>query len=138
MKIKNNLLGMIDSLILGIGVGVPVTLICMLCFGALDATLRQVLIWTAASGLCGLVSWFLFKINMHLLLWTGLHFLLCFGIAAAAVTLCGYFNDMTSFLRVCLPMFAGIYFVLYGVFMLRAKIDEKRMNEALQTDLNKK
>lgn len=128
---KNIFLEIIDYIIFGIGIGTPISLICIYSFGADTKNMFQLVIWVCASALFGLMSLFLSKTEINLIVATAIHFVACFAVTAVATILCGYFSSVTDFLIFCAPVFVSIYLVIYVIFTLKARYEAKKINEAL-------
>ena len=124
----------IQSMITGMGVGFPVTLICMMVIGGFNPVIREFLTWAAASALYGLISYLLFRKeeSMGIPAILGLHCLCCAVITIGAVTVCGYVQSLGQILVAILPVFAVVYLVVLGFFYGCTKWEEKKVNRALE------
>lgn len=128
---KNGLISKIMfACLLGIGVGIPITLTCIISMGGFNDTIKEILVWTVASALFGVMSVVTFgNDRMNFILATVLHCLGCFGITVGTCAINGY-ADKSSF-GYLLLIFVIIYGVLYGGSLISMKINAKKANEAL-------
>lgn len=119
--------------ITGMGIGFPITLLCMTLVGSYNPVVRELLIWMSASALYGLLSVAMDskKFDMPLPLSIGLHFFGIVAITMGAALLCGYVSGMGSVLAILLPTVV-IYLVVCGLCYWLMKKDEKQINKALQ------
>ena len=119
--------------ITGMGIGFPITLLCMTLVGGYNPVVRELLIWMSASALYGLLSVAMDskKFDMPLPLSIGLHFFGIVAITMGAALLCGYVSGMGSVLAILLPTVV-IYLVVCGLCYWLMKKDEKQINKALQ------
>jgi len=86
MKLKN----IIGTCLTGIGIGMPVTIICMALFGGWNAVIKEFLVWLIASALFGLLT-NLFNIQkLSLPLITVIHCLGCILITCGACAILNY------------------------------------------------
>ena len=124
----------IQSMITGMGVGFPVTLICMMVIGGFNPVIREFLTWAAASALYGLISYLLFRKeeSMGIPAILGLHCLCCAAVTVGAVMVCGYVQGLGQILVAILPVFAVVYLVVLGFFYGCTKWEEKKVNRALE------
>lgn len=119
--------------ITGMGIGFPITLLCMTLVGGYNPVVRELLIWMSASALYGLLSVAMDskKFDMPLPLSIGLHLFGIVAITMGAALLCGYVSGMGSVLAILLPTVV-IYLVVCGLCYWLMKKDEKQINKALQ------
>lgn len=114
----------------GIGIGIPVTLICIISMGGFNDTIREILVWTVSSALFGVLSVFTFgNDRLNFILATAFHCIGCFGITVGTCAINGY-ADKGSF-GYLLLIFVIVYGVLYGSSLISMKINAKKANEAL-------
>lgn len=121
--------------LVGIGYGIPVTLICMALIGGWQAPLGEFTIWTVASALIGILSGIVFgseKLTLPPAL--ALHGTGTFAIVAGACWLCGYDSSFIRLFTGILPVFLIIYAVIYGINYFLSKQEEKRINSALNPE----
>lgn len=130
MKIKNIVLACIS----GIGIGMPVTLLCMALIGGWNSAVKEVLVWLVASALFGVLSLIFNSVKLPLPLSTGIHCVGCLAVTCTACTINGYSDNFFSMLIAILPVFVIVYAVIYGVTLINAKLEAKKINE----DLNNK
>ena len=130
---KAKLFSVFTACITGIGIGIPITLLCMTCLGGFNAVVKEFLVWTIASALFGALSLLLFQLpgNLPLPAATALHCLGCMLVATGAGAVIGYADSFLSlFLRI-LPVFLLVYGLLYGSFYLAMKKEARRINAEL-------
>lgn len=126
MKIRD----FIIAILTGIGIGIPTTLICKAALGGFDGSTREILVWTVASALFGVLSVVTFgNDRMNFIVATVLHCLGCFGITVGTCAINGY-ADKGSF-GYLLLIFVIVYGVLYVVNLISMKINVQKANEAL-------
>ncbi|MBQ8572541.1 MAG: DUF3021 domain-containing protein [Ruminococcus sp.] len=114
----------------GIGIGIPITLICIISMGGFNDTIREILVWTVSSALFGVLSVFTFgNDRLNFILATVFHCIGCFGITVGTCAINGY-ADKGSF-GYLLLIFVIVYGVLYGSSLISMKINAKKANEAL-------
>lgn len=130
---KNKLSAILSACVIGIGIGIPITLVCMTVIGGFNGVVREFLIWTVASALFGVLSLLLFQMpgNLSLPVATVLHCFGCMAVAAGAGALIGYADSFLELLLGILPVFLLVYAVLYGSFYFAMKKEAKRINEEL-------
>ena len=119
----------------GIGIGIPVALVCMTLIGGYNAVIQEFLIWTVASALFGILSGLTFHNDdrLNLPAATLLHCIGCMAITTGACFLCGYTNSLGQLVVHILPVFILIYVLIYGVIMLSSKLQEKKINKDLSS-----
>ncbi len=124
----------IQSMIMGMGIGFPVTLICMMVIGGFNPVIREFLTWAVASALYGVISYLLFRKeeSMGIPAILGLHCLCCAAITVGAVMVCGYVQSLGRILVAILPVFAVVYLMIFGFFYGYIKWEEKKVNRALE------
>lgn len=128
MKIKN----ILTTCITGIGIGMPITLICMTCLGGWNDVIKEFLVWLVASALFGVLSLLFTSAKLPLPLITAIHCIGCLGITCGACFINGYSDNLWNILIYVLPVFAVVYAGIYITTMIIAKIEAKKINEALQ------
>lgn len=122
----------IIAILTGIGIGIPVTLICMITIGGFNPVVMEFLVWTVASALFGVLSVITFSNEkMHLALSTVLHCIGCLLITVGACAIIGYADNFFEILVSIAPVFAVVYVVIYSVSFLSMKKNAKKANEAL-------
>ncbi len=127
MKIKNIILACIS----GIGIGMPITLLCMILIGGWNSAVKEILVWLAASALFGMLSLIFGTVKLSLPLTTAIHCVGCLAITCTACTINGYSDSFFSILLAVLPVFAVIYIAIYTVTLLSAKKEAKEITESL-------
>ena len=127
MKIKNTLMACIT----GIGVGMPISILCISTLGGFDETVKEVLVWLVASALFGLLSLIFNSGKLNLILSTAIHCVGCLAVTCGACTINGYSNNFFEILVSVLPVFAIVYIVIYSAAMISAKAEAKKINESL-------
>lgn len=117
--------------LIGIGTGIPITLICITAMGGFNETIKEIVVWTVASALFGVLSVVTFgNDRLNFILATLLHCAGCFGITVGTCAINGY-ADKSSF-GFLLLIFVIVYGVLYGSSLISMKINAKKANEALE------
>lgn len=118
----------IQSMIMGMGIGFPVTLICMMVIGGFNPVIREFLTWAVASALYGVISYLLFRKeeSMGIPAILGLHCLCCAAITVGAVMVCGYVQSLGRILVAILPVFAVVYLMILDFFMATSNGKRKK------------
>lgn len=131
MKINSSVL--IQSVLTGMGIGFPVTLVCMIAIGGMNSVIREFLVWMIASAIYGLLTAIMFFRNSDLPfpISLGLHCIECLAVTAGACSLLGYGTSVMELVIGILPVFVVIYAVVYGVCFAVMKHHERKINEAL-------
>lgn len=119
--------------IIGMGLGFPITLLCMVIGGGYNEVLKDLIVWMVASALYGLLSSAVFNRQTDLPLWSsiGLHAAGCLVITVAAALLCGYIASFSDVLAVVISA-TIIYLLVYSICVLMMKQNEKQVNKALK------
>lgn len=122
----------LKNAIVGMGIGFPVTLVCMTLFGGWNDAIAELLVWLCASALYGILSGVIFsgKLEWPLPGLLGLHCLGCAAVTLGAATVCGYPGGIEGAVAVLVP-FAVIYVLIYAGCLCVMKHNEKKINEAL-------
>lgn len=120
------------AVLTGIGIGIPVTLICMVSIGGYNDKVQEFLVWTIASALFGVLSVITLKNDrMNLILSTVLHCLGCLTITISACAIIGYGDNLLDILLTVAPVFAVVYASIYLISFISMKKNAKKANEAL-------
>lgn len=120
------------AVLTGIGIGIPVTLICMVSIGGYNDVVQEFLVWTIASALFGVLSVITLKNDrMNLILSTVLHCLGCLTITISACVIIGYGDNLLDILLTVAPVFAVVYASIYLISFISMKKNAKKANEAL-------
>ncbi|MBQ7964681.1 MAG: DUF3021 family protein [Ruminococcus sp.] len=128
MKLRDFVFAMLT----GIGIGIPVALICMICIGGWNPIVMEFLVWTIASALFGVLLVITFKSErMNPILSTTLNCAGCFLITIGACTIIGYAESFLELLMVVAPVFIAVYVAIVAIGAISMKINEKKANEAL-------
>ena len=127
MKIKNIVLALIS----GIGIGMPITILCMTLIGGFGPVVKEFLVWLVASALFGVLSLIFNSNKMNLILSTVIHCVGCLGITCAACTINGYSNNFFEMLLAILPVFVVVYVVIYTAALISNKMEAKKLTETL-------
>lgn len=124
----------LESAIVGMGIGFPITLLCMTLVGGFNAVVMEFLVWMIASALYGVLSGVLFykKNELSLPAAMALHCLGCLTVTIAAAAICGYADSIRTLLLGVLPVFLVIYGLVYAFCIFLMKQDEKQINQALE------
>lgn len=128
MKLKDIILAIIS----GIGIGMPVTILCMVIIGGWNETIKEFLVWLIASALFGVLSIVFKSSRLPLPLITVIHCVGCLCITCGACAIIGYADSFFTILLSVLPVFVVVYAVIYIVTLISAKAEAKRINEALE------
>ena len=116
----------------GIGIGIPITLICMISIGGWNDIVKEFTVWTVAAALFGLLSVITLRNDkLNLILGTVLHCLGCLGITVGTCAIIGYSTDVFEILISVAPVFIVIYVALYSLGVVSMKMNAKKANEAL-------
>lgn len=129
MKLKDIILACIT----GVGVGMPVTIICMIILGGWTGVVKEFLVWLVASALFGVLSILFKNSKLALPIITAIHSAGCLIITCSACAINGYSDSFWSILISVLPVFAVVYAVIYIVTLLSAKAEAKKINEVLNS-----
>ena len=128
MKLRD----LFTAVLSGIGIGIPVALICMVSIGGYNAVVQEFLVWTIASALFGVLSAVTLKNDrMNLILSTVLHCLGCLTITISACAIIGYGDNLLDILISVAPVFAAVYVTIYLISFISMKRNAKKANEAL-------
>lgn len=129
---NNNQNSLFSGALTGLGIGFPVTILCMLLIGGFNAVIAELLTWMVASALFGIVSWTVFdKLELSMPLATAIHCICCLLIVSSACFICGYTDNFFTLLTAILPVFLIIYIFIYLFVFLSMKKHEKEINETL-------
>lgn len=133
---KKKKFSLIDFTITGIGIGIPVTLVCMTLIGGFQSAVAEFLVWTVASALFGIISGLVFHTNhnLNLPVSMALHCLGCLIVATAAGAVCGYADSFPTLLAGILPVFVIVYVLVYALCIFLMKLEEKQINRALNEE----
>lgn len=131
---KTKFFSILTACITGIGIGVPITLLCMTCLGGFNGVVKEFLVWTIASALFGVLSLVLFQLpnSLSLPTATALHCLGCMAVATTAGAIIGYADSFLSLFLAILPVFLLVYLLLYGGSYFAMKKEAQRINEELK------
>ena len=112
MKLRN----FIFAILTGIGIGIPVTIVCMISIGGWNAVVMEFLVWTIASALFGVLSVVTFSNEkMNMILATALHCVGCLLITVGACFIIGYADSFFEILLAVAPVFAVVYIAIYSI-----------------------
>ncbi len=129
MKLKDIVLACIS----GIGIGMPVTIICMLILGGWNETIKEFLVWLVASALFGVLSILFKNSRISLPIITAIHCVGCLIITCTACAINGYSDSFWSILISVLPVFVVVYAAIYITTLIAAKAEAKKINDALNS-----
>lgn len=130
MKLRD----LFTAVLSGIGIGIPVALICMVSIGGYNAVVQEFLVWTIASALFGVLSAVTLKNDrINLILSTVLHCLGCITITISACAIIGYGDNLLDILLSVAPVFAAVYVTIYLISFISMKRNAKKANEALSS-----
>lgn len=123
---------LIIAILTGIGIGIPVTLICMISIGGFNGVVKEFLVWTIASALFGVLSVVTFKSDrLNMISATVLHCVGCLLITVGACAIIGYADNFFEILLAVAPVFIIVYVVIYSVNFFTMRKNAKKANEAL-------
>lgn len=133
---KKNVFNLVVSTLTGIGIGIPVTLLCMVLIGGYNEVLREFLIWTAASALFGIITGLVFygEQDWNLPVSMAVHCIGCLVVATAAAVICGYIGSFDIWLTAILPVFVVIYVAVYAFCIGMMKLGAQQVNQALEKE----
>jgi len=131
---KNEKPSVLRYALIGIGIGIPITLICMILIGGFNSVVAEFLVWTVASALFGILSLIFERQSLPLPAAMAIHCVGCFVITILACLICGYAKNFLSLIAGILPVFVVVYMVIYIAIMLKVKADEKKINKALEKE----
>jgi len=131
MKLNSSVL--IQSVLTGMGVGFPVTLLCMTLIGGFNGVILEFLVWMIASALFGILSAVLLysQNDLPFPAALGLHCVGCFAVTVAACAVIGYGESLPELVLGILPVFVVIYAVVYLICFVIMKHNERKINQAL-------
>lgn len=129
MKIKNVILACIS----GIGIGMPITLLCMTLIGGYNGVIREFLVWLIASALFGVLSLVFQSSKINFIVATIIHCIGCLLVTCTSCAVIGYSDNFVSILLAVLPIFVVVYAVIYTVSIITMKKEAKKANEALKS-----
>ncbi len=119
--------------ITGIGIGIPITIICASVIGGFNPVIFEFMVWTIASALFGVLTVFTFgNERVSPLMAKILHCLGCLAITLAACAIIGYGDNFLGIALAVVPVFVVIYVVLIVAGMISTKINARKANEALE------
>ena len=128
MKLRN----FVFAILTGIGIGIPVTIVCMISIGGWNAVVMEFLVWTIASALFGVLSVVTFSNEkMNMILATALHCVGCLLITVGACFIIGYADSFFEILLAVAPVFAIVYIAIYSMNFFTMRKNAKKANEAL-------
>ncbi len=115
----------LQNIFMTVGLGTIIFVPMLILENGLNDTLKSVLIWIGASVLYGL-SFSLWKIKMKRKI--PLHIAICFIITISVRCLYSYFKNgivnFSSLFLVTVPIFIGVYIVLYFFMKLIGDLDK--------------
>lgn len=130
MKVNNYVFAMLT----GIGIGIPVALICMICISGWNEIIMEFLVWTVASALFGVLSVITFSNDkLNPILATALHGIGCFLITICACGIIGYSESFFELIIAVAPVFIIVYVGIILIGGIVSKINEKKANQALNS-----
>lgn len=125
------LLNILHFGIIGTGVGFFMTALSICFVGAEGCTVKEMLIWAAASFLCGVITIIMFTDKLKLPVATLIHLVCVFCTVLGANAACGYGNGITDILKNMLPAFLIIYIAVYLIVFFCAKANANQINKVL-------
>lgn len=133
---KKNTSSLLLNALIGIGIGIPATLVCMTIIMGYNEIIEGFLVWTVASALFGILSGLCFdkfdKLSLPAAM--ALHCAGCLLVATTAGFLCGFDDNFFTVLVNILPMFLIVYVVIFIFCFTMMKLEEKKINKALDKE----
>lgn len=117
--------------IIGTGIGAIITTICAFVLSGSTFKTKDLAIWLIASAIMGMLTMLIYSDKIHLAVATLIHSVCTFGIVLGSSAVCGYGESIGEIIKNILPIFFAVYIVIYFIFYLIAKINSKKINEAL-------
>lgn len=120
--------------IIGSGIGFLMTSLSLLVNKANALSLKEMLVWCAASFLIGVITMIMYNDRIPLLAATAIHFAGTFSIVVGANFICGifeFFDSAFSYIKTVFPTFIIIYVIIYAVLFFISKSQEKKINKSL-------
>ena len=120
-------------LLQGMGIGAPVTLICMMAIGGYQEIFSELVTWLVASALIGVLTGWVYqqKAEWSLLRATATHCVGCLALVVGAGWICGYDDSIFVLLKAMLPVFVIVYVLIYLFIYWMMKQEAKRVNQML-------
>ncbi len=132
MKNQNMFTKILLACITGIGIGIPITIICASVIGGFNPVIFEFTVWTIASAMFGALTIFTFGNEKFApLLGKILHCIGCLGITLGACAIIGYGDNFLEIVLAVVPVFVIVYVAIIVVGMISMKINAKKANEAL-------
>ena len=132
MKNQNMFTKLLIAALTGIGIGIPITLICASVIGGFNPVIFEFMVWTVASALFGVLTVFTFgNEKLSPLMAKILHCIGCLAITLGACAIIGYGDNFLEIALAVVPVFVVIYVVIIVAGMICMKINAKKANEAL-------
>ena len=129
---KNKLRSLSFSGIIGIGIGMPIAVLCMLLIDGYNGVVKEVLVWLIACALYGIVSNLIFGTDkLKLPVAAVIHCLACLTITISASAVIGYSDNILTLITAIGPVFVVIYAVVSTWNILSMKAQAKKANDAL-------
>lgn len=130
---KINFSHIVQSVLSGLGIGFPVTLICMTVIGGWSGIVCEFAVWMTASALFGLLTGVVFhsRFDLPLPAAMALHCVGCFAVAVGAAAVIGYADDLVGLMGAIAPVFVIVYVVIYALCIGFMKYQEKQINRSL-------
>lgn len=125
---------LIQAVLTGMGIGFPVTLVCMGLIGGFNAVLCEFLVWMIASALFGVLTVVFLRDDCPLPFPAALalHCAGCFAVTVCAAAINGYAKGLTDLIAAIAPVFLAVYAIVYAVCFAIMKHHEKQINKALE------
>lgn len=132
MKNQNMFTKIVFACFTGIGIGIPITLICASLIGGFNPVIFEFMVWTIASALFGVLAVFTFgNERISPLLAKILNCIGCLGITLAACAIIGYGDNFIEIVLAVVPVFIIVYVAIIVIGMISTKINAKKANDAL-------
>lgn len=123
---------LLNNAFIGLGVGSVASTVSIAVMNGMDDTIRQVLVWLAASAVFGIISGIMCMDFANLPVRTVIHFALCFLLAVTVGDFLDYSTGWFAGAKAMLPAFLLIYMVIYiSVYSVRI-VQTRRLNQRLK------
>ena len=133
MKNQNMFTKLLLASLTGIGIGIPITIICATVIGGFNPVIFEFMVWTVASAIFGVLTVFTFgNEKISPLIAKTLHCAGCLAVTLGACAIIGYGDNFFEIVLAVVPVFIVIYAVIIVAGMISMKINAKKANEALE------
>lgn len=123
--------------IIGSGIGFFAITVSLLIMKSESVSIREMIVWSIASFLMGVISMVMYCEKLKLLTATAIHFVLVFLTSTAANFICGYAPNVLAYWKEVFPSFILIYVIIYAIVFAVSKLQEKSVNNSLNKQMKK-